>query len=183
MVNDMGFSATGNLLPGSVERPDTMTFLFVKESGSSWTMGSTNCKLNTYGYIPGVSTITGIGRALLGIVHAIIHLACSIFSQNRSHHLAEAFLGAKNIGRGLIEAIPIIGNITMFFVDIKRMNRFETMALDHVKNKAEYKNQSILFVYGQEIAKQPTDKVTEKMNSFGRKPTNVDLERIIRGLL
>ncbi len=80
----MGFSATGNLLPGSIQRPDIVTFIFSEQeegwSSSTRTL-SAPCKLNILGYIPVVSTVTGLGRALLGLVHTIVHLACSIFSK------------------------------------------------------------------------------------------------------
>jgi hypothetical protein len=175
----MGFSATGNLLPGSMQRPDIVTFMLLKP-GSTQT-GSTNCRLNLLGYIPVVSTITGLGRALLGLVHTIVHLACSIFSKNRDHHLEEAKLGAKNIGRGLIEAIPVIGNITMFIVDLKRMNKFEKMAKDQIdKNKSAYNNQAVMFIYGQEIAKRPINEFNSEMEKLNKKPTQADIERIIR---
>ena len=62
---------------------------------------------------------------------------CAIFPKNREPHLQEASLGAKNIGRGLVEAIPVIGNITMFVVDLLRMNKFKKIAKEQIdKNKA-----------------------------------------------
>ncbi len=180
----MGFSAT-NLLPGSMQRPDTVTFIFSESKGCSSSTntgtGSTNCKLNTLGYIPVVSTITGLGRALLGIVHTIVHLVCAIFPKNREHHLQEASLGAKNIGRGLVEAIPVIGNITMVVVDLLRMNKFEKMAKEHIgKNKAAYDNHAAMFIYGQEIAKRPMAEFNVEIEKLNRKPTLADLEKIIR---
>lgn len=154
----MGFSATGNLLPGSIQRPDITTIICKqnKRFSSITLIGTTNCRLNRLGYIPFVSTITGLGRALLGIVHTIIHLACAIFSKNRKHHLREAKLGLKNIARGLVEAIPIIGNITMYVVDKFRIGKFEKMAKDHIeKNRTAYENHVTQFIYGQEISKLP----------------------------
>lgn len=179
----MGFSATGNLLSGSMQRPDTVTFMFIEQNGwsSSTNTGTTNCRLNTLGHIPVVSTITGLGRALLGLVHTIVHLSCSIFSKNREHHLKEAKLGAKNIGRGLVEAIPVIGNITMYIVDQKRMNKFEKMANDQIdKNKPAYDNHAVMFIYGQEIAKRPMDEFSVEVDKLKRTPTPADIERIIR---
>jgi len=116
-----------------VQRPDTTTLIILNSDGwsSSTDITSTNCKLNRYGYRPIVSTITGLGRALLGIVHTIVHLVCAIFSKNREHYLQEASLGAKNIGRGVVEAIPVIGNITMFVIDLLRMNKYEKVAKKH----------------------------------------------------
>ena len=87
----MGFSATESLLTGSVQRPDTTTFVMSKSEGgsSSSTAGSTNCQLNKLGYIPVVSTITGLGRTLLGIVHTIVHLVSAIFSNKECACVSE----------------------------------------------------------------------------------------------
>lgn len=158
----MSFSATGNLLSGSIHRPDIKTFVTVQ--GSCGYLGSRSiptrsmpCMLNILGYIPVVSTVTGLARALLGIVHIIVHLTCSIFN-NRDHHLAEAKLGLKNIGRGLVEALPIIGNITMLIVDQVRMSKFHKMAEEQInKDKAVYNNKVVIFGCGHEIAKRPLD--------------------------
>ena len=82
----MSFSATGNLLSGSLERPDIVTF--IRRNGDvKQVQPAYYCRLNIFGFLPIFSTVTGIGRALLGVVHTIVHLACSIFSENRKHHL------------------------------------------------------------------------------------------------
>lgn len=184
----MGFSATGHLLSGSMHRPDTVTLMFLEHKkgafpghySSSTRTGSTLARLNFWGYVPGVSFFTGLGRALLGIVHTIVHLACAIFSKNRGHHLEEAKLGAKNIGRGVIEAIPFIGNITMYIVDLLRINKFEKMAKDIVdKDKTAYDNHAVMFIYGQEIAKRQLEEFNAELEKL-KNPTEVDMERIIR---
>lgn len=182
----MGFSATSRLLLGSMQRPDIITVLSVKPGlvNSSFKIGSTPRKLNILGYIPGASTITGLGRALLGVVHTIVHLAFSIFNEHRAYHLEEAKLGAKNIARELIEAIPVIGNITMFLVDMRRLVKCEKMIKEQIhKNESNYSNHSVLFFDGKEIAKRPIDECEfemEKLNRRSIKPTLFDLERIIR---
>ena len=67
--------------------------------------------------------------------------------KTEKNHLEEASLGAKNIGRGLVEAIPVIGNITMFVVDLLRMNKFEKIAKEQIdKNKAAYNNHATMFI-------------------------------------
>lgn len=180
------FSATGNILSGSQNRPDTYTISIKEGNGfrSSSTLSSTNCTLNKIGYIPGVSTITGCGRALLGIVHSIVHLASAIFdSKNRSKHLEEAKLGGKNIGRGLVEMIPVIGNITMSVVDVIRMNKFGKQAEEVMrKNPNEYKNQVTLFAYGKEIAKRTVDEVNAELAKLpeNKKPSQADIINILQ---
>ena len=52
--------------------------------------------LNQCGFIPVLSTVTGFGRTLLGLVHTIYHLAGAIFDcPNRTGHLWEAGLGVS----------------------------------------------------------------------------------------
>lgn len=179
----MGWSVTGNILSGSVQRPDILTGVGIKGNAYSHDIAydSINCKLNICGYIPGVSTITGLSRALLGLVHTIVHLVCAIFSSNRTHHLQEAKLGMKNIGRGLVEATPIIGNIATFIVDKIRTNKFHEQTSEVIsRNKAVYYNQVALFSYGQEIAKRSIEECDAELAKLNGKHTDADIVRIIR---
>jgi hypothetical protein len=174
----MGFSITGNLLPGSMQRPDNVLFVFKKNINQS---SSTNTvsNWNIAGYLPVVSTISGLSRALLGLVHTIGHLACSIFSKNKEHHLQEAKLGAKNIKRGLIETFPIIGNITLFINDQIRLGKYEKMADQQIKNNTNaYINHAIMFTYGKEIAKRPLDEYIAELNTLKGSPSVDDMIRI-----
>lgn len=78
--------------------------------------------LNICGFIPGVSTVTGIGRAFVALVHTVAHLAKAIFEkQNRKEHLTEAALGFYNFGRGVIEAVPLLGNFVVITFDLCRL--------------------------------------------------------------
>jgi len=80
--------------------------------------------LNICGMIPGVSTITGVGRSLVGLVHMVAHLAKAIFDKpNRDEHLREAGLGFYNLVRGLVEAVPVAGNIVVIVFDVYRLNK------------------------------------------------------------
>lgn len=173
----MDFSVTGNLLPGSIQRPDIVTIVFTQDH--KYVHRSSECWQNTLGYIPVVSTVTGLTRALLGLVHTIAHLACSIFTKNRDHHLQEAKLGAKNIGIGLVEAIPFIGNIRMFFVNQERLSKFEIMAEQQMGKKySAYDHHAVMFIYGKEIAKRPLAEYYSEIGKL-KKPTQADIERII----
>jgi len=79
---------------------------------------------NKCGLIPGISTITGIGRTFVGLVHMIAHLAKAIFDQpKRDKHLNEARLGLYNVMRGLVEAIPVAGNLVVAVFDLYRLNK------------------------------------------------------------
>lgn len=185
------FSATGNILSGSADRPDMYTIatkkltsqstslVFISENSNR--LGSTLCTFNKLGYIPGISTVTGCGRALLGIVHSIVHLASAVFdSKNRAKHLEEAKLGGKNIARGLIEMIPVIGNITMCVVDWRRTIKFEKQAEEVMKqNPGKYNHHTMLFIYGKEIAKRPNAEVDKQLAKI-KKPSEFDLINIIK---
>lgn len=162
------FSATGNLLSGSPDRPDIYT-ISVKDSTRSH-LESRTCTLNKLGYCPGIGTITGCGRTLLGIVHSIVHLTSAIFdSKNRAKHLKEAKLGSKNIVRGLVEMIPVIGTYTMVFVDLIRMEIFENQAKKLMKqNPNEYSNHITLFIYGKETAKLSIAEANEKLKELAK---------------
>jgi hypothetical protein len=152
----MSFSVTGNLLTGSKQRPDITTIAIVKPGIRN--IRSDSSMLNCLGYLPVISTISGLSRALLGTVHTIGHLACAIFSKHKEHHLQEAKLGLKNIGRGLIEAIPIIGNITMLIIDIQRTSIFENMVKNQIEmNHSYYDNHVTKFAWGKEIKRLPLE--------------------------
>lgn len=82
--------------------------------------------LNKCGMIPGVSTVTGLGRSFLGLLHTIVHLAKAIFdTKNRREHLSEAALGFYNLGRGIVEAIPVLGNSLVIIFDLCRLEKQE----------------------------------------------------------
>jgi hypothetical protein len=181
----MSFSVTGDILTGSIERPDLITFVYTEVDKNitkySLDISSSINKLNKLGYIPGVSTITGLVRSLLGVVHTIIHLACSILSANRGWHLKEAKLGARNIGRGVFETIPIIGNITMFIRDSARMSECERIAKKQVeKNVRMYDRYVATFFNGQEIAKCLVEKLNEERRKLANPPSLTECARIIR---
>lgn len=82
----------------------------------------TVCWLNLLGYIPGVSTVTGAYRTLVALVFLVKSAACAIFdTANRVQHLEGIKIAAANIGRGLLEMIPVIGNLFVINIDVSRM--------------------------------------------------------------
>lgn len=170
------FSATGNILRGSRERPDfyieTHTHpnnrdivpegikmvnvrgvIKLKYKSYNTTAYTHTYILNALGRLPVVSTFTGCFRAFLGLIHSIVHLVSAIFdAKNRALHLKEVKLGGKNIGRGLIEMLPIIGNITMLVVDNKRIKKFKKEALKTInEDPVKYDGFIVTFSYGKEI--------------------------------
>ncbi len=82
----------------------------------------TVCWLNLLGYIPGVSTVTGTYRTLVALAFLVKSVAFAIFdAANRVQHLEGIKIAAANIGRGLLEMIPVIGNLFVINIDVSRM--------------------------------------------------------------
>lgn len=78
--------------------------------------------LNNLGIIPIVSTVTGAYRTLVGVAYLIKSLACFILdAQNQDQHKEGLKIAAASIGRGLLEMIPVIGNLFTINIDVSRM--------------------------------------------------------------
>lgn len=120
-----------------------------KDQRCNYATTSKHCLLNKLGRIPVISTITGVGRVLFGVAQTIVHLACAIFT-DRKRHLHEAGLGIKNIIRGVVEAIPVIGNITVTVIDHFKDRKLEELANVEYVN-GNYKNRILMFVDGKII--------------------------------
>jgi hypothetical protein len=86
--------------------------------------------LNTLGYIPVVSTISGAGRIGYGSVESVAgstacaFKSCQYFITGSPEHRNEAAAyywyavhGQMNINRGVIEMIPFFGNAATFLYD------------------------------------------------------------------
>ena len=86
--------------------------------------------LNTLGYIPLVSSISGTGRIVYGSVETLAgnvsctYKSCQYFiTGNREHrnqaaaHFWYAVHGVMNVQRGGWEFVPIIGNLSTFLYD------------------------------------------------------------------
>ncbi len=70
-----------------------------------------NTFLNNLAYVPVLGILAGVARIALGIIHVLGHLVAALFTLNGKGHLYHAAKGGCEIIRGLIEALPIIGNI------------------------------------------------------------------------
>lgn len=69
-----------------------------------------NTKLNELVKNPVLGNFAGIARIALGIIHTIGHLFAFLFSFNRGH-LFHSLKGICEIVRGVIETIPIVGQL------------------------------------------------------------------------
>lgn len=101
------YSAPGVFLPGV-----TRNNLFYRAS-----------KLNQLGYIPVVSTFTGLARTIMALVYTIYHLVKAIFGKEskKADHWDEFDIGTKHIKRGLGEMIPFIGLFVYQRLDNERI--------------------------------------------------------------
>lgn len=182
------FSITGDLLPGSTARPDIINTVSCTITLGMYEDPETDCSTtrslwNTLGYIPVVSTLTGCCRALLGIIHSIGHLASAIFSAvNRSSHLQEAKLGSMNFGRGLIEILPCVGNLTTYLIDKMRNNIYLKASEKIVEDHADtYNTLMTLFIYGEEFGRKSTNFIKDELEKLDKnKPSIADILRIYR---
>lgn len=115
-----------------------------KLPGAKITYGTVSSTWNELGKYPIVSTLSGCCRALLGVIHTIRHLigalwdaiasCCSKDEKDNNDpllrwgeitHLDEARIGAFNVGLGLLEAIPVIGNLAAYVINTSRQTACE----------------------------------------------------------
>jgi hypothetical protein len=100
--------------------------------------------LHNRGYTPIISTFSGTLRILFGVVHSIVHLAASIFDfKNGKYHIYQVGIGMVNILRGLVEIVPVFGNLTMFAIDVYRIEK--TMKNEFINN---FPNSESVWQYG-----------------------------------
>lgn len=161
------FSATRNILPGSVNNPAMATLI---NSRNECEIDTQVCTWNKLGYIPVVSTVTGLARALLGVIHSIVHLVSAIFdAKNRDHHLQEAKLGGYNIGRGVIEMIPIIGNIVCFVKDGIIAYKHHNLASEYKnKHRSECEDYAVLCIDGINVGKKSFDQLNQIIDQLNQ---------------
>ncbi len=95
--------------------------------GSSNSMGHSVCLLNKLGYIPVVSTFTGTYRTTVGISYFVYSLFALIAntvkgdSSLKEKNIISLKIAAANIERGVVEIIPVIGNLLAANFDVSRM--------------------------------------------------------------
>ena len=86
-------------------------------SSSSCCCFSLEGALNFTGYIPALSTVTGLIRMLIGTVEMVAGVFFTFILCSQCGSLSTLVNGTKNIIRGTIETIPIIGNVMMIAYD------------------------------------------------------------------
>ncbi len=96
-------------------------------SDSRGSMNHSVCGLNKLGYIPVVSTFTGTYRTTVGISYFVYSLFALIAntvkgdSSLKEKNIESLKIAAANIARGVVEIIPVIGNLLAANFDISRM--------------------------------------------------------------
>ena len=180
------FSATGNILSGSLHRPDMYTICQKKtETGlvgpvQYYNTETVNSTPNKLGFVPILSTPTGLSRSVLGVIHTVVHIAAAIFNaKNRRHHLAEAHIGALNAARGLVEAVPILGNALVITMDYKRAKRFRLEA-EKEMSKPENENSVALFAYGKMLGKLSLADYEAKVKTLPKKPSQSAIINLLK---
>lgn len=123
--------------------PDIQSNVEVTAQGNRLIRASANhsvCPLNIMGFIPGVSTLSGTYRTLVGLAYLIKCVACNIFDKaNRTQHQEGIKIAAANIRRGLLEIIPIVGNIIVGISDASRIwRRWEEVLNSYERDDYDY---------------------------------------------
>ncbi len=73
---------------------------------------------NVTGYIPALSSVTGILRMLMGAVEAVAGAIFSLISCFEASNVWFAIGGVQDIVRGAIETIPLVGNLATGVYDL-----------------------------------------------------------------
>ena len=80
--------------------------------------------LNSLGYKPVISTFSGTFRSFLGLIHSIVHLVAALFDhESTEYYINQVGIGILNILRGLVEAIPVFGNLAMLTIDTCKIKK------------------------------------------------------------
>ncbi len=101
------------------------------------------------------------------------HIVKRVFdSSNSSQHSQEISLAGKNICRGLVAIVPIIGNLAVLFFDL---NRIQT----DIEASAKFeKGFAILYAGGKEIGKKTSEEYYQKIKDHS--PSPAELLRFMR---
>lgn len=181
----MNFSVTGHLLTPDIttivyEYPKSSANECFRVSHGNIKLETTTSTLNEMGYAPLIGTFSGCARTLLGIVHTIGHLALTIFSKYRKRHLQETTLGLINIGRGIVEMIPALGNYLMVKIDMRRKELYHKKSLELLQKAMGPQIDAFMFAYGKEVARRPKAEFVAEMDTLGNDFTTYDVMKIIQ---
>ncbi|CRX38683.1 hypothetical protein [Estrella lausannensis] len=155
-------------LPGSDAYPEFITV--VNPVGLGVTVDTQPTTWNRLGWCPVISTITGIARALLGIVHMIAHLACALFSASSAYHFTQARLAVSNVFRGVGEALPLIGNLAFFVKDMITGIDESKKGLEYLESHPEDRGNVVLLVSGEAKAVNTREEFINQLLTAGFSP-------------
>lgn len=147
----MGIVITGGILSGSDWRPDLAMAMSLQRNDDNTLAYKFDPIVSNWdlaGWIPIASTFSGLAKVLVSLVHTICHLVLAIFdAKNRGHHWEETKLGFKNILNGLIEIVPLFGNLIRFIDFAKRVDALKVAITTVVeKTPQDYIGKFALFV-------------------------------------
>ncbi len=118
------FTFTSFFVAGSPARPDLTASKPTEEKEKK--AGFTPTPLNILGYVPVLSTLTGALRAIASLVHAIASYVLFCANGNdKQTRLEEMKWGFQSFARGMVEMVPIFGNIAAFSWDRYRISQLE----------------------------------------------------------
>lgn len=112
----MFYSSNINSWTGKLLYSDSYV-LREKDSQHAQTVIKNNCPfLNRLAKIPLLNIPGGLIRCVLAIIHMVGHALAALFTWDKQH-VPHVYKGAVELVRGIIEALPIIGNIFAWTYD------------------------------------------------------------------
>ena len=71
---------------------------------------------NYAGWVPALSSVTGLFRMVIGVIEMVVGAIFTILLC-QSNEVSWVIIGIKNVFRGMIETVPLIGNVVLIAYD------------------------------------------------------------------
>jgi len=113
-------------------------------------------------YIPVVGIISGLTKILFGSIHALGYTTLYFYkNDNKERNYIEIQLGIKNVVKGCILMLPVIGNIIVYLGDMYKINQ----AIQQIREKCPIRpNRAILYEHGQETGQHTIEEYEQLLN-------------------
>jgi hypothetical protein len=163
--------AYSTLLPGTIANPEHISFYAPIETLVKYDPYLKNgfhiehhvCAWNQLGYVPLLSIISGIIRAVLGLFHLLSSFAYGCLELNpiQQIYVDEYLFALRHLYRGVIETIPFLGNAIAYHLDSLKNELLEIemkkVAIDELADRA------LLFLDNRLEASLPLGEFNEKI--------------------
>jgi len=120
---------------GNKNQPDTVMTFVKSETENTPLTRIYLPTANWMGIMPVMSTFSGIARIIKATKVIFNHISQINFKKN-DPHLHECWNGFKNLFRGLVESVPIIGNISLMFFEGIRAAHYDNKVSQSLKDQS-----------------------------------------------